>query len=288
MAAGIYSPTAGNGANCPPLPCRRFPFEHARQSDVEDADRLAGCHSQHGHGGWAGWSGAEYFRFFSRAGCMASGIPAIKKRPPIRLTVRAPGSAWRASSTCRSGKATLTIFWAICWLEMRMGSGRALFRRRTPSPEFMAQMLFSGQENERDTRIPRLQSVRRHWAPATARQQFITSICAFLAWTSIQHSASPRSSMGFCSHRGSSDPLPFLDGVQYQPECSADLSDSMAAQAPPHQAERLAETSMITMSNGALSNQEAQKRGNPPLHLPMVMRSKGCSLRGLAKIMVLF
>jgi len=37
-------------------------------------------------------------------------------------------------------------------------------------------------------------------------------------------------------------PLPFLDGVQYQPEHSEDLAQSMTAQAPPHLDGRLADT----------------------------------------------
>lgn len=37
-------------------------------------------------------------------------------------------------------------------------------------------------------------------------------------------------------------PLPFLDGVHYQPEYSGDVWDAMAAQAPPHQMATLADT----------------------------------------------
>ena len=37
-------------------------------------------------------------------------------------------------------------------------------------------------------------------------------------------------------------PLPFLNGVQYQLQHSASLSDSITAQAPAHQADVLADT----------------------------------------------
>lgn len=196
----------------------------------------------HGHGGWAGWSGEDYFHFFLQwllHGCGHAG----HKEPPLE------------PAYCQGAGERLARVFDLPLLQQNpydyfgdllaqnaYGKRSGFFPTPHTVAEFMAQMMFneSDRNNERDTRIltvcdpcvgtGRLLLHASNYSLRLYGMDLDPTLC--LA-TLVN---------GFLFAPWLVRPLPFLDGVQYQPEHSADLSDSMAAQAPPHQAATLAGT----------------------------------------------
>ena len=192
----------------------------------------------HGHGGWAGWSGSDYFRYFlewTLHGLGHKGQPETPKEP----------------GGCEGASERLARVFDLPLLQQNpydyfgdllaqnaYGKRQGFFPTPHTLAEFMTQMTLGG--SDADTRAltvcdPCVGTGRLllHASNYSLRL-YGMDIDETLCLATLVN--------GYLYAPWLVRPLPYLDEAQYQPQHSEALSDAMAAQAQPHQAERLAGT----------------------------------------------
>ena len=192
----------------------------------------------HGHGGWAGWSGSEYFRYFLEWTLHGLGHNGHKEAP-------------KEPSGCEGASERLARVFDLALLQQNpydhfgdLLAENAYGKRQgfVPTPhtlaELMTQMTIG--MSDVDTRAltvcdPCVGTGRLllHASNYSLRL-YGMDIDPLLCLAALVN--------GYLYAPWIVRPLPYLDGVQYQPQHSAALSDSMVAQAQPHQVEALADT----------------------------------------------
>ena len=216
---------------------------------------------QHGHGGWAGWSGSEYFRFFLQWLLHGFGHGGHKEAPAEPPYCEGAGERLARVFDLPLWQNHPYDYLGDLLAQNAYGKRQGFFPTPHTIAEFMAQMLFSGQENERDTRTLTVCD------PCVGTGRLLLHASNFslrLYGMDIDPTLCLATLVnGFLFAPWLVRPLPYLDGVQYQPECSADLSEAMAASAPPHQAEQLADTEHDTAEQWRFEPVKKRKRGHP-------------------------
>jgi len=192
----------------------------------------------YGHGGWMGWSGAEYFRFFLE--WMLHGFSHAGHQEAPNEPAGCEGASERLAKVF---DLALLLehpydYWGDLLAENAYGKRQGFFPTPHTVAELIAQMTIGMSDG--DTRAltvcdpcvgtGRLLLHASNYSLRLYGQDIDSTLC--LA-TLVN---------GFMFAPWLVRPLPFLDGVQYQPQHSASISDSITAQAPPHQSAVLADT----------------------------------------------
>jgi hypothetical protein len=192
----------------------------------------------HGHGGWAGWSSTEYFRFFMEWLLHGFGHQGHRTEPK---------EPFGCEGACERLERTFDLallqqhpydYWGDLLAENLYGKRQGFFPTPHPVAELIAQMTIG--MGDGDTRAltvmdpcvgtGRLLLHASNFSLRLYGQDIDPTLC--LA-TLVN---------GYIFAPWLVRPLPYLDYVQYQPERSAEVSEAIMAQAPPHQAEVLADT----------------------------------------------
>jgi N-6 DNA Methylase len=196
----------------------------------------------HGQGDWAGWSGAEYFRFFLQWLLHGFGHGGHREPPPEPPHCQGAGARLARVFNLPLWQQHPYDYLGDLLAQNAYGKQSGFFPTPHTVAEFMAQMTLGVRDgsDKTDRRIltvcdPCVGTGRLllHASNYSLRLYGL-DIEATLCLATLVN--------GFLFAPWLVRPLPYLDGVQYQPEHSSDLSAAMAAQAPPHQAARLIDT----------------------------------------------
>lgn len=207
---------------------------------------------QHG-GGWMGWSGPEHFRFFLHWLLHGLGHAGHPEPPSESGHCTGAGARLERVFDLPLWQRNPYDYFGELLAQNAYGKRQGFFPTPHHIAEFMAQMTLGssgtangnadGGDAERASGDTRLQTV---CDPCVGTGRLLLHASNFslrLYGMDIDPLLCLATLVnGFLFAPWLVRPLPFLDGVQYQPGQSADLSEAMAAHAPPHQAARLAET----------------------------------------------
>ena len=106
-----------------------------------------------GHGGWAGWSGSEYFRFFLQWLLHGFGHRGHKEAPAEPPYCEGAGERLARVFDLPLWQNHPYDFLGDLLAQNAYGKRSGFFPTPHTVAEFMAQMLFSGQDGKKDTRI---------------------------------------------------------------------------------------------------------------------------------------
>lgn len=193
---------------------------------------------QHAYGGWSGWSGSTYFRYFLEwllYGFHHPGQPALPEEPAgcegasERLLQLLDLALWQQAPYDYFGDLLA---------QNAYGKRQGFYPTPHTIAELMARMTIEG--TAPDTRVltvcdPCVGTGRLllHASNYSLRL-YGMDIDPLVCQATLVN--------GYLFAPWLVRPLPHLDAVQYDPTASGAISESMAAQAPPHYEERLADT----------------------------------------------
>ena len=232
----------------PAAPLPRLPFLSA--PDKATWQMLTACLDaipQHGQGGWVGWSGPEYFRFLMEWLLHGFGHAGHQERPAEPSSGRGAHERLQRTFDLPLLQNHPYDYWGDLLAQNAYGKRQGFFATPHTIAEFMAQMMFGGSDAESDAEGRKTDTRRLTVCDpcvGTGRMLLHASNHSLrLYGMDIDPTLCLATLVnGYLFAPWLVRPLPFLDRVQYQPECSGDVSDAMAAQAPPHQAATLADT----------------------------------------------
>jgi len=212
------------------------------------------------HGGWAGWSGSEHFRFF--LSWILHGLGHSGHMEPPTEAQGCEGARDRLSHLFDLSLMAMNPYdyFGDLLAENLYGRRGGFFPTPHSVAELLAQMTIGVSDGDTRTLTVcdpcvgtgRLLLHASNFSLRLYGQDIDPTLC--LA-TLVN---------GFLYAPWLVRPLPYLDGVQYNAQHSAAISEAMVAQAPPHQAEQLIGTEHDTDEQWRFEPVKKRRRLDPP------------------------